>query len=102
MSSQLGDPAEDPAYPPLFKTQIRDRPHPLIKIYRSHHKYHLNIINIIKMFMRMLCKFFNYSLPRMWLFLNLEISSIASNMYDIKEMITIHLTLLSLGTPVSM
>ena len=58
---------------------------------------------------RMLCKFFNCSLPRILLFLHLEISSseiLASStcmrITDIKEVIVTHLSLLFLGTPVSM
>ena len=36
-------------YPPLSKTHIKDRPHPLIKIYHTHHEYNLNVMNMIKM-----------------------------------------------------
>ena len=37
----------------FLKTQIRDRPHPLIKMYHTHHEYHLNVMNNE----RMLCKY---------------------------------------------
>ena len=33
----------------FLKTQIRGRPHPLIKLYHTHNEYHLNVMNIIKM-----------------------------------------------------